>query len=110
MSGTSAVLDIELTAIGLDPVALPILVTSPVIIAEVIFANPAAKLFAGWLIPEHNVQGVGPVINAWRRVYMNQKQFIAFPNLYTPNDYSLYFRSSEWLSVRQFTLRIFEVV
>lgn len=109
MSDTNAILDINFSATGFELVALPIIVISPIIIAELTFTNSAVKLFGGWLIPEHNVPGIGLVRNQWRRIYINQKQFINFPNLYTPNDYTLYFKASEWLAIRESNLKIYEV-
>lgn len=109
MSDTRAVVDIELSGTGIELVPLFITITSPIIIAELIYTNSAVKLFGGWLIPEHNVPNIGIVRNKWARLYINNKQFISFPSLYVPNDYTLYFKASEWLMTRESNLRIFEV-
>ena len=100
--------EFQFSLVGLDPIDLNIVVTSPVLIAKIKMENPAIRGLGGWLIGKHNVENVGLVENYWRRIWIGKNQFVSFPTLYVPNDYALSFKATEWLSTKSFKLLIYE--
>ncbi len=98
----------ENVLLGLDPYKIPVLFSGTVIIVEPKFNNAFIKSFAGHLIPAIQTE-IGEIQNAWRKTWVNQKQFVNFSLPYFPLTYELYFKAGYFLRGRSFELNIWEV-
>ncbi|MEG4427074.1 MULTISPECIES: hypothetical protein [unclassified Microcoleus] len=94
--------------LGIEPYKIPVLFSGSVIIVQPIFSNSFIRYFAGYLIPAVGTE-IGEVESQWVRTYANKKQFCNFAIPYFPNTYELYFKASDWLRGREFTLNIWEI-
>ena len=93
--------------VNFNSLDLPVLISTPVLVVELKFlANPAIQRLGGWLIPKY-VLPVGPTEGQRRRVYC-KRQFLQYPQLYTPNDYSLTFQPTYLMLDKMLELIIYE--
>ena len=100
----------ELIFLGLEPYKIPVLFSGTTIICEPKFlVNDFIKGFAGHLIPSVNIVGIDDVLGAWRRTWINSKQFISFSIPYFPSTYELSFKAGSFLRGKEFQLNIWEL-
>jgi hypothetical protein len=95
--------------VNFDSIDLPVLISTPVIVVELKFlTNLNIQKLGGWLIPKYNLPVVGLTEGQRRRVYC-KRQFLQFPQLYTPNDYALTFQPTYRMLDKMLELIIYEV-
>ena len=94
--------------VDFNSIDLPVLITTPVIVAELKFlSNPNIRRFGGWLIPKYSLP-VGITEGQRRGIYC-KRQFLQYPQLYTLNDYGLTFQAAYSMLDKMLELIIYEV-
>lgn len=94
--------------VNFNSIDLPVLISTPVIVVELKFlANLSVNRLGGWLIPKYNLP-VGITEGQRRRIYC-KRQFLQYPQLYTPNDYTLTFQPTYTMLDKMLELIIYEV-
>lgn len=91
-----------------NSIDLPVLISTPVIVVELKFlANSSIQRLGGWLIPKYDLP-VGITEGQRKRIYC-KRQFLQYPQLYTPNDYALTFQPTYAMIDKMLELIIYEV-
>lgn len=94
--------------VDFNSIDLPVLISTPVIVVELKFlANLNVKRLGGWLISKYNLP-VGITEGQRKRIYCKQ-QFLQYPQLYSPNDYTLSFQPTYVMLDKILELTIYEV-
>ena len=94
--------------VNFNSIDLPVLISTPVIVVDLKFlTNLTIQKLGGWLIPKYDLV-VGTTEGQRRRIYC-KRQFLQYPQLYTPNDYALTFQPTYQMLDKMLELAIYEV-